>query len=38
VKERDEWDKPDYEVLDGRGEKEIIVKQLRYAPGQPGLR
>jgi hypothetical protein len=38
VKERDQWDKPDYEVLDGRGEKEIIVKQLRYAPGQPGLR
>jgi hypothetical protein len=37
VKVRDEWDKPDFEVVDGSGESEIIMKQVRYAPGQPGL-
>ena len=38
VKARDQWDKPDFEVLDETDDGEIVMKQIRYAPGQPGLR
>ena len=37
VKVRDEWDHPDFEVLDDAADNEIVMKQIRYAPGQPGL-